>query len=69
MVKRLLERFIKKSCKKNQEKFRIEKVIKKKERRYMLNGIVMIIHLIAGSIKKILYKTSQYFTQYSKPDE
>ena len=28
---------------------------------YILNGTVMKIHLIAGLIKKILYKMSQYF--------
>ena len=27
----------------------------------MLNGMVIIIHLIVGSIKKTLYKMSQYF--------
>ena len=31
---------------------------------YMLNGNVLIIHLIAGQIKKILYKMSYY----PKPD-
>ena len=36
----------------NQEKFRIEKVIKKKVINYMLNGKGMIIHLIVGLIKK-----------------
>ena len=36
----------------NQEEFRIEKVIKKKETSYMSNGKDMIIHLIAGLIKK-----------------
>ena len=39
----------------NQEKFRIGKVIKKKKViKCMLNGKDMIIHLIVGSIKKIL---------------
>ena len=37
----------------NQEEFRIEKVIKKKVIYYMSKGKVMIIHLIAGLIKKI----------------
>ena len=37
----------------NQKEFRIEKVLKKKVINYMLNGKVMIIHLIAGLIKKI----------------
>ena len=36
----------------NQQKFRIEKVVKKKEVDYILNGKDMIIHLIAGLIKK-----------------
>ena len=36
----------------NQEEFRIEKVIKKKETSYMSNGKDMIIHLIARLIKK-----------------
>ena len=36
----------------NQEEFRIEKVIKKKETSYMSNGKDMIIHLIAGLRKK-----------------
>ena len=38
----------------NQEEFRIEKVIKRKVIKCMLNGKDMIIHLIVGSIKKIL---------------
>ena len=37
----------------NQEKFRIEKVIKKEARKYMLNGKDMITQSIAGLIKKI----------------
>ena len=36
----------------NQEEFRIEKVINKKETSYMSNGKDMIVHLIAGLIKK-----------------
>ena len=53
MVKKLLEHSIKKDLQKtNQKEFRIEKVIKKKEISYMSNGKDMIIHLIAGSIKK-----------------
>ena len=39
----------------NQEESRIEKVIKKKEISYMSNGKVMIIHLIAGLIKMMVY--------------
>ena len=38
----------------SQEEFRIEKVIKRKGHKIMLNGKDMIIHLIVGSIKKIL---------------
>ena len=55
LVKKLLERFMKKNCKKQQE-FRVEKVIKEKETNYMPNGKVMIIHLIVGVMKMILYK-------------
>ena len=36
----------------NQQEFRIEKVIKKKETSYMSNGKGMTVHLIAGLIKK-----------------
>ena len=36
----------------NQEEFRIEKLIKKKETSYMSNGKDMIIHSVVGSIKK-----------------
>ena len=43
----------KKLEKTNQKEFRIEKVIKRKVINYMLNGKVVIIHLIVGLIKKI----------------
>ena len=43
----------KKFQKTNQKEFRIEKVIKKKVINFMLNGMVMIIHLIVGLIKNI----------------
>ena len=33
----------------------------------MLNGKVMIIYLMVGLIKKILYKISQYFPKPYKP--
>ena len=33
----------------------------------MLNGKVMITRLIAGFIKKILYKISQYFPKPNEP--
>ena len=36
----------------NQREFRIEKVIKKKDYNYMLNGKVMVTRLIVGEIKK-----------------
>ena len=36
----------------SQNEFRIEKVIKVKVTNYMSNGKVMIVHLIAGLIKK-----------------
>ena len=55
-MKRLLEVFMKNNCKKlirknlEQKKYLKEKVII-----CMLNGKDMIIHLIAGLIKKILY--------------
>ena len=49
----------------NQQEFRIEKVIKKKSD--MSNAKVMIIHLIAGLIKKIycdlLYKNESIFSK------
>ena len=44
----------------NQEKFRIEKVLKMKDNNYMLNGKDMIIHLITGLMKKILNEISSY---------
>ena len=40
----------------NQKEFRAEKVTNKKVINYMLNGKDTIIRLIAGQIKKILYK-------------
>ena len=53
MVKKLSEHFIKKNCKKQikNKEFRVEKVLEK-EISYMSNGKVVIIHLIAGLIKK-----------------
>ena len=39
--------------KNNQQEFRIQNVIRRKGDNYMSNGKVMIIHLIAGLIKKI----------------
>ena len=54
MVKKLLGHFMKKNCKrlikKNAE---LKKYLRKKVINYMLNGKVIIIHLIVGLIKKI----------------
>ena len=46
----------------NQKEFRIEKVLKKEVISCMLNGKGMIIHLIVGLIKKILYKNESIFS-------
>ena len=57
MVKKLLEHFMKKNCKRlikknlEQKKYLKEKVIN-----CMSNGKDMIIHLIVGLMKKTLYK-------------
>ena len=54
----------------NQEEFRIEKAIKRKGNKIMLNGKDIIIHLIVGLIKlssknvKRYHKMSQYFPPY-----
>ena len=54
IVKKVLRTFYEKKLQKtNQKELRIEKVLRKKVINYMLNGKVMIIHLIAGLIKKI----------------
>ena len=51
--KEIIETFSEKELQKtNQEEFRIEKIIKKKGNKLYANGKDMIIHLIAGSIKK-----------------
>ena len=52
----------KKLPKTNQEEFRIEKVINKKDDNYMSNGKDMTIHLIVGLIKKMLYKNESTFS-------
>ena len=54
MVKKILEHYMKKNWKKNRKEFQIEKVIKKKERGYMLNGKVIEVHSIVGLIKKTM---------------
>ena len=64
MVKKLLELFYEKELQKNLE---YKKQLREKEVSYMLNGKAMIIHLIAGMIKKTLYKMSQYFPKLYKP--
>ena len=53
--------FYEKELQKTNQEFRKEKVIKKKGNKLYVNGKVIIIHLIAGLIKKILHKMSQYF--------
>ena len=54
IVKKVLRTFYEKKLQRtNQKELRIEKVLRKKVINYMLNGKVMIIHLIAGLIKKI----------------
>ena len=53
MVKKLLEHFMKRNCKKQVNRnIRLKKSIKQKETKYMSNGKDMIIHLISGLIKK-----------------
>ena len=57
MVKKSLEYFMKKNYKKQINKDLGQKQsLKEKEIKYMSNGKDMIIHLIAGMIKMILYK-------------
>ena len=68
MVKRLLERFMKRNCKKQTKKFRIKKVLKKKKQISLIsNGKAMRIYLIAGSIKNILNRISHYFPKPYEP--
>ena len=52
MLKKFRLFYEKELLKTNQQGFRMEKVIKKKEIIYMSNGTDMIIHLIAGLIRK-----------------
>ena len=57
MVKKSLEYFMKKNYKKQINKDLGQKQsLKEKGIKYMSNGKDMIIHLIAGMIKMILYK-------------
>ena len=54
MVKKLLEHFMKKNCRKLINKnLGSKKSLKEKVINYMSNGKVMILHLIVGLIKKI----------------
>ena len=50
-----------------QNKFRIEKIIKRKGGKLYVKWKVIIIHSIVGSIKKTLYKMSQYFPKPYEP--
>ena len=67
MVKKLLEFFMKKNCKKlikkNLEK---KKYLKEKVINCMSSGKGMIVILIVGLIKKISYKNCQYFSKLFK---
>ena len=54
MGNKLLERFMKNNCKRLIKKnLELKKYLGKKVINYMLNGKVMIIHLITGLIKNI----------------
>ena len=56
-VEEIIGAFYEKELQKtNQQRFRTEKVIKKREANSMSNGKDMIIHLMAGLIKMILHK-------------
>ena len=57
MMKKLLERFMKKNCRRliNKE-FRIDKLVKTKGNKLYVNGQAIIIHLIVALIKRTLYK-------------
>ena len=56
-MKRLLEAFMKKNCKKLiKKKLEQKKYLKVKAVNCMLNGKDMTIYLIVGLIKKTLYK-------------
>ena len=62
--KEIVGTFYEKEIQKHQKEFRIEKVIKiEGDINYMTNGKFTIIHLIIGSIKKILlYKIELFST-------
>ena len=58
MVKKLMKNFMKKNCKKLVKKnLEWKKYLKEKIINYMSTGRDMIIHLIAGLIKKISHKS------------
>ena len=62
MVKKLLEAFMKKNCKKLiKNNLEQKKYLKEKTINYMTNGKGMIIVLIVGLIKKISYKNELIF--------
>ena len=64
MMKKLLKHFVKKNL--YQKKFRIEKVIKKKMKNYVLNGTTIIIHLLVELMKNmLLYKVSYFPESYT----
>ena len=57
MVKKLLEVFMKKNCKKLVKKnLKYKKYLKEKLINCMSNGKDMVVVLIVGLIKKVLYK-------------
>ena len=63
-VKKLLKRFIKKNCKKtNQEKFRIEKLIKRKGDKLFFKWKGYIFLSVITLIKKILFHETNYFLE------
>ena len=65
---KIIETFYEKELQKaNQEEFWIEKELREKEISYMLNRTGMILHLIAGLIKKTFYKMGQYFPKPYEP--
>ena len=64
MVNKLLVLFIKKNYKKQVNKnLELKKYLKEKVINYTSNGKVMIVHLIDGLIKKILYKNESIFSK------
>ena len=54
MVRKLLEHFMKKNCKRLiKNNLGLKRWLKEKEINYILNGKVTIVYLIVGLIKKI----------------